>query len=123
MGGESRTSRNVLILLLLVGIAAAATLAVRFLFPPLPFAGPYAGTVVDADSGTPIADARVCADGWRHDNPLPDGSGHDHVRSETRTDLAGRFILPESESRGGWFGTDFAIEISAEGYIPAVSSS
>ncbi|MFC1834903.1 ankyrin repeat domain-containing protein [Thermodesulfobacteriota bacterium] len=85
----------------------------------LPFPGPYEGRVTDAKTGRPIVGAKVEAEWWCHDNPLPDGPGSFFVRSSTVTDEQGRFRLAKETRRGGWFGSSFALKITADGYIPA----
>ena len=85
----------------------------------LPFPGPYQGKVTDADSGKPIIGARVEAEWWCHDNPLPDGPGSFFVRSTTFTGERGGFHIEKETRRGGVFGSSFALKINAEGYIPA----
>lgn len=85
----------------------------------LPYPGPYQGTVVDAETGEPIAGATVQGEWWCHDNPLPDGPGSFFVRSSTTTDEQGSFLLERETHRGGLFGASFALKITAEGYIPA----
>jgi hypothetical protein len=87
---------------------------------PLPFAGPYTGTVTDATTSQPIAHATVTAHWTCHDNPLPDGPGHNPVSATTATDRNGAFTLASPRRRGGWFGTDFHLAVAAPGYIDAI---
>ncbi len=86
----------------------------------LPFPGPHEGRVTDSQTGKPISGAKVEAEWWCHDNPLPDGPGSFFVRSSTVTDDQGLFRLEKETRRGGLFGASFALKISADAYIPAV---
>jgi hypothetical protein len=85
----------------------------------VPVPGPFEGQVIDNQSGSPIAGAEVEAESWCHDNPLPDGPGSFHVRSNTKTNESGFFRLAKETRRGGLFGCSFALKIKAKGYIPA----
>lgn len=85
----------------------------------LPYPGPYRGRVTDAQTGQPISGAKVEAEWWCHDNPLPDGPGSYFIRSWTVTNDRGAFRLEKETRRGGLFGSHFVLRISAEGYIPA----
>jgi hypothetical protein len=84
----------------------------------VPLPGPFEGRVTDRQNGRPIAMAEVEAESWCHDNPLPDGPGSFHVRSNTKTNESGLFRLEKETRRGGLFGCSFALKINAEGYIP-----
>jgi hypothetical protein len=84
----------------------------------VPLPGPFEGRVTDNQSGRPIAGAEVEAESWCHDNPLPDGPGSFHIRSNTKTNENGFFRLEKETRRGGLFGCSFALKISAESYIP-----
>jgi hypothetical protein len=87
-------------------------------FPyPSPYAGPYEGVVLDAAMGTPIAGVLIEAIWWCHDNPLPDGPGHYQIISKSRSNENGGFQIHASDHRGGWFGTDFHLRLSAYKYI------
>jgi hypothetical protein len=98
--------------------AAASDLGQLFL--PLPFAGPYHGTVTDSEAGHPIPDASVKVIWMRHDNPLPDGVGHKAIKALAKTDRNGVFHLEKQEARGGLFQTDVSIQVTAKGYIKRV---
>ena len=87
------------------------------IFRPLPFAGPYYGAVVDAETGNPIPGASVEVTWMRHDNPLPDGSGHQALKASAETDRNGLFKVEKQETRGGLFQTDVSIKVTAKGYI------
>jgi ankyrin repeat protein len=80
----------------------------------------YKGSVIDSETGIPIKNAIVNGNWIFHDNPLPDGSGHDYVYGKTVTDNNGRFELEKVNRRGGFFGTEFSLNITAPGYIDAV---
>jgi hypothetical protein len=101
------------------GLTTVASLLEGCYIADLPLPGPFEGRVIDKQSGGPIAGARVEAENGCHDNPLPDGPGHFHVRSSTLTDKNGFFRLEKETRRGGFFGCRFALKISADGYIPA----
>ncbi len=64
--------------------------------------------------------AEVQARWWCHDNPLPDGPGSFFVKTSTVTDNRGEFRLEKETRRGGLFGSSFALEATAQGYLPAV---
>ena len=83
----------------------------------LPFAGPYAGLVLDATTGNPIPGATVEAEWWCHDNPIPDTGGSYFVRASATTDTKGVYALEKQSRSGGWFGSDFSIHVTANGYI------
>ncbi|MDQ7782072.1 MAG: hypothetical protein RDU20_04285 [Desulfomonilaceae bacterium] len=85
----------------------------------LPFPGPYQGTVTDSESGKHLEGAKVEAEWWCHDNPLPDGPGSFFVRASTVTDAGGAFVVERETRRGGMFGCSFVLKIAADGYIPA----
>lgn len=85
----------------------------------LPFPGPFQGTVTDAETGKPISGAKVEAEWWCHDNPIPDSGGSFFVRSSTLTDEQGAFRIAKERRRGGFFGSSLVLKISATGYIPA----
>lgn len=84
----------------------------------LPYPGPYQGTVTDSDTDRPISGAKVEAEWWCHDNPMPDLPGSFFVRSSTITDERGSFRLRKETRRGGLFGSSFVLKVSAKGYIP-----
>jgi hypothetical protein len=86
----------------------------------LPFSGPKTGRVVDGATGEPIAGAVVQASWTCHDNPLPDGSGHYNVNAWAVCNQFGYFRLRKPGRRGGWFGTDHSVSVSAKGYIKKV---
>jgi len=98
--------------------AAASDLGQLFL--PLSFAGPYSGRVTDAEAGLPIPDASVEVTWRRHDNPLPDGVGHNAIKAAGKTDRNGVFHLEKQGTRGGLFQTDVSIQVTAQGYIKRV---
>jgi len=114
-----------MVLLALVGLFAAVTCLLvafvcRWLFPPLPFTGPWSGQVVDAVTGTPIPGARVKVKWTCHDSPLPNGAAHEPVYAVAKADAAGKFALKPPNRRGGRFGTDIGLSVTATGYIDAV---
>lgn len=90
------------------------------LLRPLPFAGPYRGTVADSEKGTSIPGALIEVEWKRHDNPLPDGPGHHTVKMSAKTDSKGCFNIEKQETRGGLFATDVTIRVAAQGYIRRV---
>jgi len=87
---------------------------------PLPFAGPYSGTVVDFERDSPIPGATVEVEWMRHDNPLPDGPGHHTIKASAKTDRNGVFKIEKQETRGGLSATDVTIRVTAQGYITRV---
>lgn len=102
-----------------IGICLAGTLFCVLAGCDLPFPGPYEGRVTDSETLEPISGARVDAEWWCHDNPLPDLPGSFSIRSSTFTDERGLFRLERETRRGGIFGSQFVLRISSEGYIPA----
>ena len=86
---------------------------------PLPFEGPYNGTVIDALSGNPIKSTRVMADWWCHDSPDPH-FGNYWVHIFVTSDENGRYEIKKPRRRAGWFGGSFTLSVNAKGYIPVV---
>ena len=66
--------RNVFVLLLLISVAAFVFMSrgyIGSLVHPLPFEGPYDGTIIDALNGSLVEDARITATWWCYDSPDP----------------------------------------------------
>ena|GEM_PF-3739142 len=89
------------------------------LLRPLPFEGPYSGTIIDTLSGNPIKSARVMADWWCYDSPDPH-FGNYWVHIFVTSDENGRYEIKKPRRRGGWFGGRFTLSVNANGYIPVV---
>jgi hypothetical protein len=114
--------RYLLLLLLLLPLAAYAFMSrgyVGSLIHPLPFEGPYNGTVLDASTGKPIEGARVEAAWWCYDFPYPH-VGEYWVYVTVTTDEKGRYHIKKPHRRGGWFGESFTFRGDAKGYIETV---
>ena len=85
---------------------------------PLPFDGPYRGTVVDASNGNPINGAKVFARWSCWDFPYPH-IGEYSVYTQTTSNEKGHYEIKRPRRRGGWFGGDFSFDVHAKGYITA----
>jgi hypothetical protein len=114
--------RNGLILLLLISLTAFVFMSrgyIGSLVHPLPFEGPYNGTIIDALSGNPIEHAVVKADWWCYDSPDPH-FGNYWVHISVTSDENGRYEIKKPNRRGGWFGGSFSLSVNSKGYIPVV---
>jgi hypothetical protein len=114
--------RHTLALLLLVPLTASVFISRGYLgslLHPLPFDGPYNGTIVDAATGKPVADARVVAKWWCYDSPDPH-FGNYWITISATADEGGRYELKKPRRREGWFGSSFTLSINARGYVPVV---
>jgi hypothetical protein len=111
---------SVIFFAVLIIPSGAAASDLGQLFFPLPFAGPYGGTVTYSEAGHPIPGAIVEVSWMRHDNPLPDGVGHNAIKASVQTDRNGVFKIERQETRGGLFQTDVSIKVTAKGYIKRV---
>jgi hypothetical protein len=110
------------VLLLLISLIAFVLMSrgyIGSLVHPLPFEGPYYGTIIDALNGNPIENAMVKADWWCYDSPDPH-LGNYWVHFSVTSDKNGHYKIKEPNHRGGWFGGSFTLSVHAKGYIPAV---
>ncbi|MDY6989897.1 MAG: HEAT repeat domain-containing protein [Thermodesulfobacteriota bacterium] len=107
------------LILALVAYALVSRGYVGSLIHPLPFGGPYSGTVLDASNGKPIKGATVQAAWWCYDFPYPH-IGEYWVYAVATTDEKGRYEIQKPRRRGGWFGGSFTLMSNAKGYIRSV---
>ncbi len=123
-GAISRTAARIAWVLgglLAAGLVVAVVLyvAARWLYP-LPFSGPWSGQVIDAETGEPIARARVRLQWTCYDSPLPDGGGMFVVGSTHITNATGRYTFTVPSGRAGFSSTMFTVHVRAPGYIEQV---
>ena len=112
--------RNILVLLLLISLMAFVFMSrgyIGSLVHPLPFEGPYNGTVIDAATGKPIGGARITAKWWCYDSPDPH-FGNYWVYASATSDENGHYEISKPRRRGGWFGGSFTLHVEAKGYVP-----
>jgi hypothetical protein len=115
--------RNVLVLLLLVSLTTYVFISrgyIGSLVHPLPFEGPYNGTIIDDFSGNPVENARVMANWWCYDSPDPH-FGNYWVHVSVTSDENGRYEIKKPYRRAGWFGGSFTLSVNAKGYVPVVA--
>ena len=109
-----------ILLILVMGVYAFTSRGfIGSLIHPLPFEGPYKGTVLDSSTGKPIKGAIVEAAWWCYDFPYPH-IGEYWVYVTATTDEKGRYRMEKPHRRGGWFGQSFRLRCDARGYIGAV---
>ncbi|MEA3435572.1 MAG: HEAT repeat domain-containing protein [Thermodesulfobacteriota bacterium] len=113
--------RNIFIFVLLIFLVIFVFTSrgyIGSLVHPLPFDGPYRGTVVDASTGNPIANAKLIAYWSCRDFPYPH-IGEYSVYTQTTSNEKGHYEIKKPRRRGGWFGGDFSFTVYAKGYIRA----
>ena len=96
--------RHVPIVLLLISLIAFVLMSrgyIGSLVHPLPFEGPYNGTIIDALTGNPIASAMVKADWWCYDSPDPH-FGNYWIHTSVTSDKNGHYEIKKPNRRGGW---------------------
>jgi hypothetical protein len=91
---------------------------IGYLIHPLPFEGPYSGTVMDESTGKPIAGARIIAIWSCWDFPYPHIADY-FVYAHATSDEKGYYEIKRPKRRGGWFGGKFSLDVYAKEYIPA----
>lgn len=114
--------QNVLVSLLLLSLIAFISMSRGYFgsfVHPLPFKGPYNGTIVDAVSEKSVENARVTAKWWCYDSPDPH-FGNYWVSISVTSDKNGHYEIKKPRRRGGWFGESFTLSVDAKGYVPVV---
>ncbi len=91
---------------------------IGYLIHPLPFDGPYSGTVLDASTGKPIAGAKIVAMWACWDFPYPH-IGDYVIYAHAISDEKGHYEIKRPRRRGGWFGGSFSLDVYAKGYLSA----
>ena len=91
---------------------------IGYLIHPLPFDGPYSGTVLDTSTGKPIAGAKIVATWGCWDFPYPHIADY-FVYAHAISDEKGHYEIKRPRRRGGWFGGNFSLNVYAEGYLSA----
>ena len=91
---------------------------IGYLIHPLPFDGPYRGTVLDASTGKPIAGAKIVAMWGCWDFPYPHIADY-FVYAHAISDEKGHYEIKRPKRRGGWFGGYFSFDVYAKGYLSA----